>query len=202
MSALKIDKKIVAIKEVNPDLPLEIQYDSAPRRPPALPCEVHRARIKGEEWTIFVGLLKGDPYEMFGGLSSTIEIPKKYKHGRIEKRVLKKGSAKYDLVVGEDDDELKIKDFVNVFDNPNHSAFTRLLSLSMRHGTPIQYIVEQLLRDKDADFASFARVTARVLKKYIQDGTVRKILCPNCSSTKMAYQGGCLNCTACGWEKC
>lgn len=199
--AIKVEKKIVAVKEVDPGLPTEIKYDSAPRRPEVLPCDIHRAKIKGEEWIIFIGLLKGDPYECFGGLSDTIEIPKKYTEGRIYKRSFKSG-GKYDLFVGEGDDELKIKNIVQVFDNPNYSAFTRLLSLSMRHGTPIQYIVEQLLRDRDADLFSFAKVMARVLKKYIQDGITRKATCPECGSNKMAYQEGCLTCTACGYARC
>ncbi len=199
--SIKVEKKIVAVKEVSPDLPTEIKYNSAPRRPEVLPCEIHRAKIKGEEWIIFVGLLKGDPYEVFGGLSETIEIPKKYAHGLIYKRSFKSG-AKYDLFLGEGDDELKIKNLVQVFDNPNYSAFTRVVSLVMRHGTPIQYIVEQLLRDRDADLFSFAKVMARVLKKYIEDGTPRKVSCPECSSNRMAYQEGCLTCTACGYARC
>lgn len=198
---IKIEGKIISVKEVDPNLPTVVEYRSAPKRPPVLKCDIHRATIKGEEWTIFVGLLEGDPFEIFGGLSDTIEIPKKYKEGNIKKRSFKSG-GKYDLYVGEGEDELRVKDLVKVFDNPNYSSFTRLLSLSMRHGAPIVYVVEQLLRDRDADLFSFAKVMARVLKKYIADGVKRDRSCPECNGTDMAYQEGCLTCISCGYAKC
>lgn len=198
---INIEKEIVSIREVDPNLPSSIVYQSSPKRPEVLNCDIHRTTIKGEEWIIFVGLLKNDPYEIFGGLSDTIEIPKKYKTGTIKKRSFKSG-GKYDLYLGEGEDELKIKDIVSVFDNPNYSSFTRLLSLSMRHGAPMVYIVEQLLRDKEADMFSFAKVMARVLKKYIADGVKRDKSCPQCSGTEMAYQEGCLTCLGCGYARC
>ena len=110
--------------------------------------------------------MNNKPYEMFGGLSSTIELAKKYKHGKILKHSRKTRRSIYDLVIGELDDEFKIKDLVNVFDNPTHGAFTRTISLALRHGTPVQYVHEQLLKDeKDSDMFSFSRVMSRVLKK-------------------------------------
>ncbi len=198
---IKIDKNIVSIKTVDTSLPSEVTPKSAPRRPVILPCEIHRATIKGEEWTIFVGLLKGIPFEVFGGLSETILLPKKHLHGRICKRYYKSG-GKYDLVIGEGDEEMKIKNIVQVFDDPNYSSLSRLISLSMRHGTPIQYIVEQLQRDREADLFSFSKVMGRVLKKYIEDGTKYNKGCPQCGSGQVAYQEGCLTCMSCGFSKC
>lgn len=198
---IKIDSNIVSIKEIDSSLPTRVEYRSAPKRPTILSCDIHRATIKGEEWTIFVGLLEEDPFEIFGGLSDTIEIPKKYKQGKIKKRSFKSG-GKYDLLLGDGDDEMKVKDLVKVFDNPNYSSFTRLLSLSMRHGAPIVYVVEQLMRDREADMFSFAKVMARVLKKYIKDGVKRDRICPKCGGNEMAYQEGCLKCLSCGDSKC
>ena len=79
---------------------------------------------------------------------------------------------------------------------------TRLVSLSLRHGGPIQHIVQQLNKDEHSDMYSFSRVIGRVLKTYIKDGTKIKSKCPNCGSENMTYQEGCLLCHDCGHSKC
>lgn len=180
---------------------------SAPKRPELLDAEIHRATIKGEDWTILIGLKDGKPYEIFGGLSEYVEIPKKYNRGTIRKRVRKTVASKYDLIIGKNGDEFIIKDVVSVFDNPNHTSFTRTLSLSMRHGVPVQYMVEQLQKDKDADLFSFSKVIARVLKKYIADGTkvsngILECSCESPEDSNVVYQEGCATCLTCGMAKC
>jgi len=177
---------------------------SAPKRPEELKCDIHHATIKGEKWTILVGRLGTRPYEIMGGLAEVIEIPKKYSTGTIRKRPRKTRDSIYDLKFGEDGDDGVIKDIVSVFDNPNHSSFTRTISLALRHGAPIQYIVEQLQKDKDADLYSFSRVIARVMKKYIKNGTKPgKSTCDNCGAENaLVYQEGCAMCKSCGHGKC
>jgi len=192
--------------------PGDIEIVMAPKRPLILPCEIKKAKIKGEAWTIFVGLLNGKPYEIFGGLSKYVDIPNKHKTGRIAKNGKVEGITTYNLLVGEGDDEMVIKDIANVFENANYGAFTRTISLALRHGTPIQYVSEQLIKDKHSDVTSFATIVARVLKQYIQDGTKSSAerKCPNekCPSniagvpSSFAYQEKCLTCTNCGWSKC
>lgn len=186
----------------------EFQTHEAPKRPERLKCEIHRSRIReGDEyidWIILVGLFDGKPYEIFGGFSENIEIPKKIDTGWIVKRSpdTKKG-GKYDLYYGDEDDPSKIKNIVTMFDNPNRGVFTRMISLSMRHGSPVQYVVEQLGRGKDSDMYEFSKVVARVLKKYIPDGTKSATFCPDCEAEgSMVYQQSCLQCSNCGWEKC
>jgi len=176
---------------------------NAPKRPETLECEIHRAAIKGEDWTILVGMIDQKPYEVFGGLSDYVEIPRKYNKGLVRKRSRKTVASKYDLIIG-DADEFMIKDIVAVFDNPNHTAFTRTLSLALRHRVPIHYLVEQLQKDKDADLFSFSKVIARVLKKYIRDGTkVSNGVIENCCNIQnIVYQEGCATCLSCGYAKC
>ena len=177
---------------------------SAPKRPEELDCEIHHVNIKGEKWTILIGLLEGRPYEVIGGLSQYVEIPKKHKYGKIKRRPRKLALSKYDLFCGEGEDEFLIKDVVAVFDNPNHSGYTRFISLSLRHGAPIQYVVEQLQKDKEADMFSFSKVIARCLKKYIPDGTVGGDKdCTECGAkNSLVYQEGCVICKSCGAGKC
>ena len=59
-------------------------------------------------------------------------------------------------------------------------------------------------KDKDHDLFSFARVVARVLKKYIEDGAKpAKKICENCGAEDtLIYQEGCVTCTSCGFGKC
>ena len=177
---------------------------SAPKRDDSLKCTIHHATIKGEAWTILVGLFDGKPYEVMGGLQKYIEIPKKYKHGKIIKHSYKTKNARYDLSIGKNGDEILIKDIVSVFDNPNHAGFTRTISLALRHGAPIHYIVEQLQKDTEMDMFSFSKVIARVLKNYIKDGTSPgQSSCENCKAEgSLVYQEGCVMCTSCGHGKC
>jgi ribonucleoside-diphosphate reductase alpha chain len=177
---------------------------SAPGRPKFLKCHIHHATIKGEAWTILVGLMNGRPYEVMGGLQKYIEIPKKHKKGTIIKHPYKTKNSRYDLVIGKNGDELVVKDLVDVFDNPNHAGFTRTISLALRHGAAINYVVEQLQKDREMDMFSFSKVIARVLKNYIKDGTRPGIsFCANCGAEdSLRYQEGCVTCTACGSSKC
>jgi len=175
---------------------------AAPKRPEELECDIHHTSVKGEKFTVFVGLLDGRPYEVLGGLSTYVEIPKKYDKGQIKKYSYKTKASRYDLHFGEDG---IVKDIGQVFDNPNYSVHTRMLSLSLRHGAKPCYLVEQLGKgDKDSDFMSFSKVIARVLKKYIADG--EKVnsdkVCGACGAEGLIYVDGCVSCQVCGNSKC
>jgi ribonucleoside-diphosphate reductase alpha chain len=107
------------------------------------------------------------------------------------------------LRVGKNGDTIVVKDLVKVFDNPNYAAFTRLISLSLRHGANIQYVVEQMQKDRDSDMFSFAKCVARVLKNYIIDGSEGSDkICTECGVDGLIYIEGCLTCRECGFAKC
>jgi ribonucleoside-diphosphate reductase alpha chain len=175
----------------------------AVKRPTELPCSIHHTTIQGEKWIILVGMLDGKPYEVMGGLSNLIEIPAKHTEGILVKHPRKTMNSVYDLRVGKNGDTIVVKDIVKVFDNPNNSAFTRLISLSLRHGANIQYVVEQMQKDRDSDMFSFAKCVARVLKNYITDGSrASDKTCSECGADGLIYIEGCLTCKSCGYAKC
>ena len=195
----------VLVADKPKDEPKIVQH--APKRPKDLQCDIHRANVKNgestESWMILVGLLEGKPYEIFCGLAEKVEIPKKAKTGILTKNGRKDGVTTYNLKVPIGDDEVVFKDIASIFDNPTQGAFTRTMSLALRHAVPIQYIVEQVQKDKASDMFSFSRVTARVLKGYIPDGTKPAgKSCPECSSTDLMYQEGCITCKSCSYSKC
>ena len=172
------------------------------KRPERLECDIHRAKVKGEDYMILVGKLDNKPYEVFAGLAENFEISEKYNKGFIEKRKWKTKLNRYDLCFG-NESEIKIKDILKMFDNPNHGILTRMVSLGLRHGAAPNFIIEQMLREDDSDFNSFCKVMARTLKKYVPDGTMasgNERVCPECSLPLM-YREGCLACT-CGWSRC
>lgn len=193
-------------KQPGPRTALGIVETSAPKRPKKLPCDIHRTSVQGEQYLVLVGLLDGRPYEIFAGLQEHVTLPKKVKHGFLTKNGKNQdGVATYNLRIPlEDDDDILCRDIVNLFDNPVYGAFTRTISLALRHGIPLQQLVEQLRKDKRSIVTSFAACIARVLSKnYIPDGTSNTSdTCPACKGRNLKYQQGCVVCFDCGASKC
>ena len=178
----------------------------APKRPDMLPCDIIHSTISGEKWTTFIGLLNDRPYEIFGGLSEHVELPKKYKTGYILKRKCEKANSKgrmscYDLVIGEGEERFVVKDIAVAFNDVELAWATRAISTMLRHGVPVSIAVDQLSKDMNSNFQSFSKVIARQLKKYVVDGTSSGESCPECGS-KLIFQEGCHLCLQCGSSKC
>jgi ribonucleoside-diphosphate reductase alpha chain len=195
---------LVSTEEKKEDDGQTFKQTTAPKRPEELPCDIHHCTIKGERMVVMVGLMDGHPYEVMGGKANKITLPKRFREGTLVKHPRKTIASKYDLVIGEEEDDLIIiRDVISQFDNAEYGTHTRLISLSLRHGAGIEHLVTQLGKD-DSDMFGFSRVLARVLKKYIKDGTKASggKACPECSSEDLAYQEGCLTCLSCGNSKC
>ena len=193
---------LVSTEEKKPEEVGIVERD-APKRPEELECDIYHTSVKGQKWAVLVGLLDGKPYEVIGGSADQIEIPSKFRNGKLYKRVFKTKNSKYDLAIGEGDNKLVVKDVVSVFDNPNHAGYTRVISTSLRHGVPVQYLVEQMQKDKEMDMFSFSKVISRCLKNYIIDGTEVGKTCPDCGAEgSLVYQEGCVTCKSCGSGKC
>lgn len=176
--------------------PTKIIRSEAPKRPKELPAEVHHAVVLGTKWTVIVGLFHNQPYELFMGKADKLNILNKYKNVKIIK--VKKGIYNLlDLV-----NNILIKDIVKTADNDEGAWTTRMMSMSLRHGVPIEYLVEQLL--KDGSIVDINMVLGRLLRKYITNKNKNNKICPQCGSDNLIYEDGCVRCGSgnCSWSGC
>jgi len=186
--------------------PKKIIQAAAPSRPQSMECDIHRSKVDKGDWLFFVGKLNGKVYEVFGGDSEQFTIPHKYRKGWILKNGKVDGVTQYNLVLGSLEDEnekLEVKGIAKHFNNYQYGAFTRLISLAIRHGTPIKYICEQITKTGvEGELFSFQRAMSRVLKKYIGEGEKCDANCPQCGSEDVYYKNGCPSCRICGHSNC
>ena len=170
---------------------------NAPKRPKELPCDIHELTYKGDKYILLIGLSEERPYEMFVTKNVDKEFNfKKHKVGTIKK--VKK--SVYSLFLKNGESKCYIENIGDVFD-PVYGSLSRFISMSLRHNVPLQFVVDQLIKDKN--FMGFERVVSRVLKRYITEGETVKTskCCPDCGNEELRYQEGCISCS-CGWSKC
>lgn len=182
----------VLIKDTN-SKPESLQKTNAPKRPKELNCDIYHTKANGDEFFVLVSLYHGLPYEVFAGKDPNNQISHQ-KTGTLKKT--RRGH--YTLTV-------KNKECIeNVCDllTDEQAVITRLISLSLRHGAGIEYVVDQLEKSPGG-MTSYGKALSRVLKKYIPNGlTVTGQTCSNCGSSDIVRQEGCLTCKSCGNSKC
>jgi len=165
----------------------KFEYRNAPKRPRELDADVHHITVKGIAYKVLVGLLDNKPYEIF------IDESENKISGRGV--VFKKSRGNY--FFKKDDITTDISSSMT----DEQAAITRLTSISLRHGSDIKFIVEQLLKC-EGDLFSFTKSLARVLKKYIPEGVKSTVTCNDCGSSNVIFQEGCQTCQDCGNSKC
>jgi len=168
----------------------------AKKRPPKIPCDIFSITAEGQKWIVMVGTVDDKPYEVFCGRPRKAHADNlgKVEHGYIEKE----GRGKYSLHIGKD---TIIKDISSVFDGAQ-GTLTRMLSISLRHGIDMHYLVQQLEKS-DGSITSFSKAISRVLKKYIKDGSKETgAKCGDCGQESLIRQEGCVTCSNCGYSKC
>ena len=175
-----------------------VQRRVAPPRPKDLPCEIHRIKAGAKSYAVIAGFLNGSLYEIF-----VLDDTDKRIDLSTEKETIVRKAAKgrYDLVFINGTEEVKLENFTKTFDSPD-SSLARFISMALRHGTPLQFIVSQL--QKDTNFTDVERSIARVLKSYLKDGEeviTSDGTCPECGS-KLSFRDGCITCFNCGYSKC
>lgn len=178
------------------------------KRPQILEAEVVRFQNSKDKWIAFIGLIEGKPYEIFTGLvddEDGILIPRWVSDGLIIKNKNDDGTTRYDFQYKNMRGyKTTIEGLSHKF-NPEYWNYAKLISSTLRHGMPIDKVVELVgsLQLDSESINTWKNGVARALKRYIVDGTeVHGQKCSNCNSDNLIYQEGCLTCNDCGSSKC
>ncbi len=178
------------------------------KRPEKLEADVVRFQNNKDKWIAFVGLLDNKPYEIFTGLSDDedgILLPRSITKGYIIKSWDDEEISRYDFqYINKRGYKTTIEGLSHKF-NPVYWNYAKLISGTLRHGMPINKVVELVtsLQLDNETINSWKAGVARALKKYIPDGTpADDTICGDCGSEEIVYQEGCLTCLSCGSSKC
>ena len=178
------------------------------KRPQVLEADVVRFQNSKEKWIAFIGLIDEKPYEVFTGLADDedgILIPRWVNKGVIIKNKDEDGSTRYDFQYKNTRGyKTTIEGLSHKF-NPEFWNYAKLISSTLRHGMPIDKIVDLInsLQLDSESINTWKNGVVRALKRYVADGTKAKgQACDNCKSENLIYQEGCLTCKDCGSSKC
>ncbi len=169
----------------------------APARPETLPCAIHRVRHQGDHWTILVGFLEEDPYEVFA-FKSEGEAPLFSDYSeRIDEGYIRKNKSRHYSLLGPDG-AVVIDDITSHMPSDGVREETRLVSTALRHGSPIGFLVEQLEK-AEGSIASFGQSMAKALRAHAED---HEVTCDKCGSSNVRHVEGCMECADCGHSRC
>ncbi len=178
------------------------------KRPIELEADVVRFQNNKEKWIAFVGLVDGQPYEIFTGLADDedgIFCPKSVTHGKIIKAVDADGNKRYDFqFINKRGHKTTIEGLSDKF-NPEFWNYAKLISGVLRYGMPIDQVLKLVggLELDSQSINTWKMGVERALKKYLPNGTQASgQRCPSCGQETLVYQEGCLICTSCGASKC
>ena len=178
------------------------------KRPQILEADVVRFQNNKEKWIAFIGLVDEKPYEIFTGLADDedgILLPRWVNRGLIIKNRTEDGTSRYDFQYKNSRGyKTTIEGLSHKF-NPEFWNYAKLFSSTLRHGMPIDKIVDLInsLQLNSESINTWKNGVVRALKRYVEDGTQAKgQRCSNCNSDQLVYQEGCLTCKDCGSSKC
>lgn len=146
-------------------------------RPEVLDCDVVRFQNKKEKWVAFVGILEGQPYEIFTGLMDDdegISLPKSVLSGQIVKHVDRDGVKRYDFqFTNKRGYKTTVEGLSGKF-NPEYWNYAKLLSGVLRYRMPLDHVIHLVSSlDLDSDsINSWKNGVVRALKKYLPNSDV------------------------------
>ena len=175
-------------------------------RPTILEADVVRFQNNKEKWVAFIGLLNGEPYEIFTGQQDDedgIPLPKNVTKGIIIKHQNEDGSKRYDFQF---ENKIGYKTTIEGLSerfNPEFWNYAKLISGVLRYKMPIELVIKLIssLQLGSDNINTWKNGVERALKKYIKDGAKSAEKCPNCQNA-LIFEEGCLHCSNCGYSKC
>lgn len=179
---------------------------SAPRRPKALPCDIHNLTVNGKPWIVLIGMFEDEsggtnPYEVFAFRKRNVQLPRRLKNGLL----VKVKSGVYNLIITDADgaSKLVIENIRELFEKNEEESLTRMISTAMRHGAHLKYVVDQLNKS-EGTIVSFSKAIARTLKKYLEsEDEITDKTCPNCGDPNgLRSEDGCVKCKSCEYSRC
>ena len=178
------------------------------KRPEILDADIVRLQNNKEKWIAFIGLIDDKPYEIFTGLADDedgILLPRSVQNGWIIKSRDETGASRYDFQYRNTRGYKTTIEGLSYKFNPIFWNYAKLISSVLRHGMPIEKVVELVgsLQFDSESINTWKNGVARALKKYIPNGTAAEgVKCETCESVNVIYQEGCLICRDCGSAKC
>ncbi|WP_456463102.1 adenosylcobalamin-dependent ribonucleoside-diphosphate reductase [Lutibacter sp.] len=178
-----------------------------PKRPKKIEAKVVRFQNDYDKWVAVVGVINNRPYEVFTGkIEDAFILPAWLEKGWVIKNRDENGKSRYDFqFLDKQGYKVTLEGLSRTFDK-EYWNYAKLISGVLRHGMPIQYVVDLInnLNLYDENINTWKNGIARTLKQFVTDGTqaVDK-KCPECGDPDgLIYEEGCLKCKNCGHSKC
>lgn len=186
--------------------PEELKASITETRPMVLEADVVRFQNNKEKWVAFIGLLNGEPYEIFTGQQDDedgIPLPKNVTKGIIIKHVNEDGSKRYDFQF---ENKIGYKTTIEGLSerfNPEFWNYAKLISGVLRYKMPIELVIKLIssLQLGSDNINTWKNGVERALKRYVKDGAKSSEKCPECQ-TSLIFEEGCLHCPNCGYSRC
>ncbi len=178
-----------------------------PKRPKKIEARVVRFQNDYDKWVAVVGLINNKPYEIFTGkIEDAFILPAWLERGWVIKNRDENGESRYDFqFLDKQGYKVTFEGLSRTFDK-EYWNYAKLISGVLRHGMPIQYVVDLInnLNMYDENINTWKNGIARTLKQFVEDGTQAKDKkCGECGDPEgLIYEEGCLKCKNCGHTKC
>lgn len=177
-------------------------------RPERLEAKIIHFQNNREKWVAVIGLVDGEPYEIFTGIKDEddgIMVPKSVTEGNVLKIDNKEtGEKRYDLeYVNKKGYKVTVEGLDSKF-NEVYWNYAKLISGVLRYGMPVDQVVKLIkgLELDDDTINTWKNGVERAFKGFLPTTEMKGSTCPECGQETIVMTEGCLTCKSCGYSKC